>query len=586
MENSRVVFGELSDCFCSLMSRPIKAMARHNRCFLAALAAGIFGCATSSYAQTTWQESGDAGELVGTAQKPLGSGPLTTITGMLEQFPPGGPVDMYCIEIPDPALFSATLSPGEAQDNPLFLFNAGSMGVTSQEGFYSFVNGGPSPSTIANMFGAGPGTYYLAIGTHDKFALNPSSQFIWTMSPPQDFEAAPNGPGAPGPLQSWSHSTWFQPEFEYTINLTGANYCGECVSPPADMVAWWPLDETVPSTAEDIIGTNDGEHFCTPTFGPGKVAGALRVTRGISATNGNHNWVVVPYSPDFDFGVGSFTIDAWIFPEPCSLLAQGELNCHPRPIVSNWAIAAITAGFNFFVDSGALGITLASQTILSGGSSSVVDNEWQHVAVTVNRNDNFVTFYYNGAPLPNPVAPGTASVTSPFHWPMNLGHSPVNISSDNCSAYCGVTDFFNGWLDEIEVFSRALDPAEIMAIYEAGIWGKCKPTALGVNAKIAQKRKNGPLIEQRLDFIGGCPCEGASDCDDGLFCNGQETCDDKTCIQGTNPCSAGVGCDEVLDMCMEPTIPTVSEWGLLVLALLLLIGATICISRHETATAL
>ena len=39
--------------------------------------------------------------------------------------------------------------------------------------------------------------------------------------------------------------------------------------------------------------------------------------------------------------------------------------------------------------------------------------------------------------------------------------------------------FFEGVIDEVEIFNRALDEAEIRAIYEAGSAGKCKPPDAG-----------------------------------------------------------------------------------------------------------
>ena len=37
------------------------------------------------------------------------------------------------------------------------------------------------------------------------------------------------------------------------------------------------------------------------------------------------------------------------------------------------------------------------------------------------------------------------------------------------------TGKFNGLIDEVELFNRALSPEEIKAIFEAGSAGKCKP---------------------------------------------------------------------------------------------------------------
>jgi hypothetical protein len=65
-------------------------------------------------------------------------------------------------------------------------------------------------------------------------------------------------------------------------------------------------------------------------------------------------------------------------------------------------------------------------------------------------------------------------------------------------------------------------------------------------------------------------------CDDGVFCNGQEICDPGAgCFAGPPPCAQGLECDEVRDECFFPGIPTVSTWGLGILALLVAIGAKV-----------
>jgi hypothetical protein len=80
-------------------------------------------------------------------------------------------------------------------------------------------------------------------------------------------------------------------------------------------------------------------------------------------------------------------------------------------------------------------------------------------------------------------------------------------------------------------------------------------------------------------------------CDDGVFCNGAETCAPPGgCVGGTPPsCDDGVdctadSCDTATDACVNDdagcSIPTVSEWGLVVLTLMLLMGAMVYFGRR------
>jgi hypothetical protein len=98
---------------------------------------------------------------------------------------------------------------------------------------------------------------------------------------------------------------------------------------------------------------------------------------------------------------------------------------------------------------------------------------------------------------------------------------------------------------------------------------------------------------------GNGVCDGEEECDevadictnppdlvypDDLFCNGVETCDPVEGVQDNeDPCDdpGTQVCYEEDDECFDLVIPTVSEWGLVILALLLLTGAKIYFSRRQ-----
>ncbi len=75
-------------------------------------------------------------------------------------------------------------------------------------------------------------------------------------------------------------------------------------------------------------------------------------------------------------------------------------------------------------------------------------------------------------------------------------------------------------------------------------------------------------------------------CDNGLFCDGAETCDSVAgCQAGIDPCG-GEPCDEEYDMCEGGAIPTVSEWGLVVMTLLGLTAGTVVLDRRRRVASL
>ncbi len=72
----------------------------------------------------------------------------------------------------------------------------------------------------------------------------------------------------------------------------------------------------------------------------------------------------------------------------------------------------------------------------------------------------------------------------------------------------------------------------------------------------------------------GCVLGTPLQCDDGLFCDGEEFCVPVFgCQAGNPPCTENETCDEDTDQCVPSSIPTVSQWGLVALTLLLLIAA-------------
>jgi hypothetical protein len=87
-------------------------------------------------------------------------------------------------------------------------------------------------------------------------------------------------------------------------------------------------------------------------------------------------------------------------------------------------------------------------------------------------------------------------------------------------------------------------------------------------------------LETCVVASGGCVDGPDLICDNGLFCDGEETCDPQIgCVPGTPPCDVDCTCDEEGDLCVC-SIPTMSEWGLVTLGLLLLIGAKLYFSRR------
>lgn len=248
----------------------------------------------------------------------------------------------------------------------------------------------------------------------------------------------------------------------------------KCIKPPIDPLAWWPLDELGPTIAYDIAGTHNGVHLNTIPHVPGKVLNSYRFDWD------NIGRARVWDDPFDEIGTGDFSIDAWIYPEdlasqwiyqyqPAALQTRIILDNHLGP-----------GGLTFFVENnsstntGKLALTMGSTKFIYP-VANVVNNVWQHVAVTVSRTSGTptITFYYNGQALPTTFTPVSGVMYGgPYQgWPrMDIGHAtPLSWSG------CVFTNrFFTGRIDELQIYKRVLSPGEVYSIWKADQLGKCK----------------------------------------------------------------------------------------------------------------
>jgi Concanavalin A-like lectin/glucanases superfamily len=242
-----------------------------------------------------------------------------------------------------------------------------------------------------------------------------------------------------------------------------------CVFPPAGMTNWWPTD----GNAFDIIGGNDGTLQGNAGFAAGMVAQAFNL-------DGAGDFVLVPNDPAAAFNFhGSFTIDAWVL-----------LNSAPpqfAPIVSKWNDIGVNhRGYFLAIDTRVLNdgvprlrFDVSQDGLFVGGHSSIrlsnvvfPLNIWTHVAAVFNGTTHALDVYINGQ-LHNGPSNISPTVTAPF-----VTNEPLLIGAGDLGG--DQRDFFNGRIDEVELFDRALSAAEILGIFAAGEAGKVIPIAIDI----------------------------------------------------------------------------------------------------------
>src|SRR5262249_20835299 len=204
-----------------------------------------------------------------------------------------------------------------------------------------------------------------------------------------------------------------------------------CAPPPPNMVSWWPGD----GNANDIQDGNNGTLQGGATFAAGEVSQAFSFT---ASTNSG---VLVPSSTSLN-PTEAITIDAWVnpssFPNTGPAVVRKDVNQIGTTQYSLSVGDGLTAGVVHCNIGGNVGAT--------GGSVPL--NQWTHVACTYDR--QALRAYVNGTQVAS-----TAATQAILAGSQNLG-----IGQDP-----GFTDRnFDGRVDEVEIFNRALSQSEIQAI--------------------------------------------------------------------------------------------------------------------------
>jgi len=217
------------------------------------------------------------------------------------------------------------------------------------------------------------------------------------------------------------------------------NARAQCVASPSGLVDLWSAEGNV----IDSIGTNNGTLVGGAMYAPGEVGQAF-------SFDGSTGYVSIPDSPSLDQFTTNITIEAWI------KVNQTNSDYNWRGLVtkgnSSWRMQETPdVGRIYFAGSGL-------STDLSG-NRNLNDEQWHHVATIYDGTNIYL--YVDGVLDASTPATGTI-------WQNN---SPVEIGNtyNNPNNYC-----FDGLIDAVSIYNRALSAKEIAAIYASSSAGKCE----------------------------------------------------------------------------------------------------------------
>jgi len=213
------------------------------------------------------------------------------------------------------------------------------------------------------------------------------------------------------------------------------------------LVAYWPFDEGEGEIAQDASGHgHDGRLKNGPQWEEeGKVGGALRF-------DGLDDVVEVPYSPDFDLQLG-LTIVGWFFLEAEPDVGPGN----------DWRLMVGRNGFKPY------GLVLEQSRRLSGSvyigderqllrsEGGLPVGEWVHVAYTYDGARGLARIYLDGL-LDAEALQAAGSIDAREHMVRISMPSPKQPQEFRA---------WEGLIDEVRIYGRALSEEEIQELYES-----------------------------------------------------------------------------------------------------------------------
>lgn len=229
------------------------------------------------------------------------------------------------------------------------------------------------------------------------------------------------------------------------IPLVSAADAQTCVPAPDGLIGWWPGEDD----ARDAAGSNPGTLENGVSFAPGMVGQAFLF-------DGLDDMVTGSTTTGFPLGDSPRTITAWV-----RLTSIG-----PRDAVL----------FHYGVGNAAFPPTNFHLVVIADGRAAVGNGFGYGMAVgTTNLNDggfHFLSGVYEGPPTNtariyvDAIEEAAGVIIPPATLPGGF-----TIGQELPLAH---THPFHGLLDELDLYDRALSPAEIRELFDAGGAGKCR----------------------------------------------------------------------------------------------------------------
>ena len=246
-----------------------------------------------------------------------------------------------------------------------------------------------------------------------------------------------------------------------------------------------------------LTGTADA-NTSTLTNATGKINEALDF-------DGTSQKIVVDDNRLLDLGTGDFTVCAWVYPTTITGKQRSVIGKRTSSI-DNWEFSIQSSG----VLKAFVGNTAGNGNIQITSAGSISTGAWTHLMLI--RSGATCTLYINNS------ADGTENNCG---GNLNSVGGEMVIGSDVNSS--GNDEFFEGAIDDIRIYKKALSTSERAAIYNSGT-GTEETSILATGTETTELFRTDPVAVDRINFedgdIDGCTNGEKFSGDNSMFFEG------------------------------------------------------------------
>uniref|UniRef100_A0A7V3J940 DUF2341 domain-containing protein n=1 Tax=candidate division CPR3 bacterium TaxID=2268181 RepID=A0A7V3J940_UNCC3 len=220
------------------------------------------------------------------------------------------------------------------------------------------------------------------------------------------------------------------------------------------LVGYWKMDESSwtndCSTATVIDSSGNGNHGKSCPSGAGSQPTTGKFGNA-GYFDGSNDYVDIGNKDSLNFGTQSFTASFWVKNPPSTYgrvvskmnyTGTGDPNDE-----AGWYVSAISSGLDWGIGDGTNIWTKPTY------SYTFTTDQWYLITGVFDREKGFFYGYVNGSLV------GSTNISQ--YGSINNNRRFL-IGRRDCSS----PSYFNGFLDEVRVYNRALSPAEVRALYE------------------------------------------------------------------------------------------------------------------------